>query len=246
MIEKLFVESPLWLVYAATVFYFVLLYFGFALLGEFLSKHFLPQKGIGISLSKEENEPKQKRKEIRYSLVSIAVFGFFGILPRIFYDLGFVSIKWDINWKVLPLELIAVFLWNDLHFYCCHWLLHRKYFFKKVHYIHHQSYSPTAYSTYSFHWVEALLLSTVMIIPMFIYDFCYLTLLLLPAMSIFINTLGHWNYDLFPDKKNKIYKFSSHHSLHHTKVRGNYGFFLSVFDELFGTELKENEKFSKN
>ena len=245
MIEELFVASSWWLVYIATFFYFMVLYFGFALVGEFFSKHFLPKRGIGISLSEKRNDPSQRRKEIRYSLISISVFGFFGVLPKILYELNWVNIKWDINWKILPFELVFVFLWNDLHFYCCHWLLHRRRLFNRVHYIHHQSYSPTAFSTYSFHWFEALLLSTVMIIPMFFYDFSYLTLLLLPVMSIFINTLGHWNYDLFPDKKNRLYKFSFHHSLHHSKVKGNYGFFLSVFDQLFGTELDVMENSSK-
>ena len=238
IVEQLFTQSPAWLLYIATFFYFLLLYFGFAFTGEYISKKF-SMKNIGSKIGEKNLDNKQVKREITNSLVSITVFGFFGVIPQLAYKWGWVNIQWFIDWKLFPLEMAVIFVWNDLHFYCCHWLLHRRWLFKRVHYIHHRSLHPTSFSTYSFHWVEAFLLSTVMIIPMFFYDFCYLTLLLLPVMSIFLNTLGHWSYDLFPgDNRNKLLKCSVLHGIHHKKVHGNYGFFLHYFDSWFGTEIK--------
>jgi hypothetical protein len=39
--------------------------------------------------------------------------------------------------------------------------MHQKFMMKQIHYIHHKSNIPTVYSVFSFHWIEALLLSTV-------------------------------------------------------------------------------------
>lgn len=239
MIEKLFTESSLWEIYIGTVLYFTILYFGFAFLGAYFSRIYLPKHNIGHSQSENKNYNTQIKREIRASIISILVFGFFGVVPKIFYDLNLVEINWEINWKTLPFEFIFIFIWNDFHFYCCHRLLHKKWFFKHVHIMHHHSHIPTPYSTYSFHWFEAFLLSTVMILPMFFYTFSYITLLSLPVMSLFLNVLGHWNYDLFPARKNILLKFSEHHSLHHSKVKGNFGFFLPYFDKLFKTELED-------
>ncbi len=238
MIEKLFTESNWWQIYLATVAYFTIIYFGFGQAGAYLSRKFLPKHHIGYMQSDNENYRTQIKKEIRYSVISILVFGLFGVIPKIFYAYGFVDINWSFNWKTLPFELIFIFIWNDFHFYCCHRLLHKKWFFKHVHIVHHHSHIPTPFSTYSFHWFEAFLLSTVMILPMFFYTFSYITLLFLPVMSLFLNVLGHWNYALFPNRKSLLLKFSEHHSLHHSRVKGNFGFFLPYFDKIFHTELE--------
>jgi lathosterol oxidase len=238
MIKNYFTSSPWWLIYVITVLYFLFLYFGFAALGEWISKTLQRKKNLTIKSERHHVAKGQVRQEILRSLTSIGIFGFSGVLTQWAYLHDYISITWNVTAGVLFLEIIFIFIWNETHFYVCHWLLHRRFLFRHVHHQHHQSYSPTPYSTYSFHWFEAVLLGSVMITIMPFYTFSYITLIFLPVMSISLNVLGHWNIDPWPGKKpGHILKFSYRHSLHHSKVNGNFGFFLPVFDRIFRTFL---------
>jgi len=139
----------------------------------------------------------------------------------------------------LALDLCVFMLWNEIHFYICHRLLHSRLLFARVHRIHHESIVPTPYSTYSFHWVEATLLGSVMITGMLLYNFSAPILLLGPVASLVFNTIGHWNYDPFPHKPLSNWLAASRrHSLHHDRVTGNFGFSLPHLDRWFHTEIK--------
>ncbi len=246
MIEHFFVTTPWWLMYLVTVGYFLLIYFGFALIAEWVIGNVLKGSGIVKKINEKVQTVYQRNMEIRRSIISIMIFGWFGVLPQQAYLHHCVNINWSVNPATLPLELIAIFLWNELHFYFCHRLLHIKWLFKHIHYAHHDSHIPTPWSAYSFHWFEATLLSTVMITAMFMYTFSYVAILFLPFISLVLNVLGHWDYDLFPRKNNDfLLRFSYRHSMHHKRVKGNYGFFLPWIDNLFHTNLKENKDNSK-
>jgi Delta7-sterol 5-desaturase len=238
MIQNIFENSPFWLLGLLVTGMFAFLYFFFALLGYWLSRHILPKYKIGASLQKKPIPKGQISLEIRLSLISVAIFGFWGMATQWGYQMSFIVISWNTTMVELGIEYLVLFFWNDIHFYACHWLLHRRWLYRKVHYLHHLSLEPTPFSTYSFHWFEAFLLGSVMFVALLIYPFHWLPLVSLPILSLFINTLGHWHYELFPNTKMSFLKFSVHHSLHHAKFKGNFGFFLNWFDKWFGTEIK--------
>ncbi len=227
--------------YLITVLYFTIAYFSVAGLAVLLLKRLLVAKSAN-KISAKGASQTQVRLEIKRSFISILVFGFFGVVPQQAYLHHWVDINWAISPYILPLELLAIFVWNDVHFYICHRLLHVKWLFKHVHYTHHEAHVPTPWSAYSFHWFEATLLSTVMISAMLIHSFCYVSLLFLPMISLILNVLGHWDYDLYPQKSHDfLFRFSYRHSLHHRRVKGNYGFFLPFLDNIFNTTLSSNK-----
>ena len=137
--------------------YFLLLYLGIAPLFLTICK-FLESRKLIHKIRSEEVTRKQIIFEIKHSLKSIIVFGF-SIIPIIYF------IRLDIiellpnTWYTVMGGIIVLVLWNEVHFYLVHRLMHKKFMMKHVHYIHHKSYTPTVYSVYSFHWFEALLLS---------------------------------------------------------------------------------------
>ncbi len=132
----------------------------------------------------------------------------------------------------VALEVIVLFFWNEIHFYLIHRLLHQKTLFRWIHREHHLSQITTPYSSFSMHWIEALLLGTVMPIAMFFHSFGVWSLLSLPIMSLVLNAFGHSNLVLGD--------FTKRHALHHQHVNGNFGFFLPWFDQWFDTGV-ENE-----
>lgn len=236
ILKDFFFKSPLHTFCVSFVF-FLLLYFSFAIGAYFFSKCI----HSGFKLSGQDTyDRSQIVREIKYSLVSILVFALQAIFIQFAYTQGYVKINWEVSLTALIIQVTLLFFWNELHFYLCHRLLHTGWWLRKVHKIHHTSHHPSPFSVYSFHWIEAFLLGTVIFLPLLLYSFQYLALLSLPVMSIFLNTLGHWDYDLFPNlKASSLLKFSYRHAMHHRKVHGNFGFLLPVFDRIFNTEIPD-------
>ncbi|MGB3585752.1 MAG: sterol desaturase family protein [Tunicatimonas sp.] len=225
-----------------TLLAFVVLYFASAVGGNYLAR-WLARRKQGQFIHPQKVASQQIRQEISRSLLSILVFALLAIPVQMAYQRGIIQINWSVNLLTLFPEVLLLFVWNEFHFYLNHRLLHQPWFFSRVHYQHHQSRVPTSYSTYSFHWFEAFLLGTVIYLPLLLYPFQYLALLSLPVLSILLNTLGHWDFDLAPQKSASHWlKFSYRHSQHHRKVRGNYGFFLPYFDQLFQTKIKHEPR----
>jgi sterol desaturase/sphingolipid hydroxylase (fatty acid hydroxylase superfamily) len=227
------------IVLALSTVYFLLLYFGFAESATFLTSRVFPAIGVGDVVDKRPLRDNQISREIRHSLNSIAIFGCYGLLTFLAYRSGVVDISFNASPQKTALNTIFLFFWNEMHFYASHRLLHTRYLYRHVHRIHHESAVPTAYSTYSFHWFEAVLLGSVMIIPMLFYSFSAIALLALPLLSIFFNTIGHWNYNVFARRADHMHSASVTHGLHHRRVAGNYGFYLPFIDRLSGTSLRK-------
>lgn len=221
--------------------FFNILYWGFALGAKWLLQ-WLYKKQLVSSVDNHAMYPGQVRKEIQNSLLSILVFSLQGIVIQLGLQQGWLFISYDINWYCIP-QIILLFFWNEVHFFLVHRVLHSPWLIRRVHFVHHISKEPTVFSTYSFHWMEAFLLGTVIIFPMLIYPFQFIALLSLPVMSILLNTLGHCNYDLFPTLAPNVFlKFSNRHSMHHKRGKGNYGFMLPWFDSLFHTTISKMNK----
>ncbi len=170
-------------------------------------------------------------------MVSVFRFGGYGLLVFEAWRAGVVEIDLHPSISKIAADLTLLFLWNELHFYCLHRLFHTRWFYRHVHRIHHESVVSTPFSTYSFHWLEAALLGSVLIIPMLAYKLSLIAILGLPVMSIFFNTVGHCNYNIFARRGTAIYSASVEHSEHHRRVSGNYGFYLPFLDRLAKTAL---------
>lgn len=109
---------------------------------------------------------------------------------------------------------------------------------KRIHFIHHKSKVPTVYSVFSFHWVEAFLLSTVPLTIVPFIPFAILAIFIYPFVSILLNFAGHCNYR-FGDGEGKSWRlFGTYHNEHHSKGRRNYGFSQNFLDKLFSKHNK--------
>lgn len=229
-IHQVLYEYTYPVLYIITFVYFFFLYFivGFLFLQVC---RFLEKRGIVHRIAEGAT---QIRYEIKYSLQSIAIFGF-SSLPVIFLiRTGTISISENTFLNVI-VGLIVLNLWNEIHFFVIHRLMHTPFFMKRVHVVHHRSKIPTVFSVYSFHWFEALLLSTVPLSIAPFVPFAPLAIFLYPLCSILLNFAGHCNYR-FGEGEGKSWKyFAIVHNQHHRKGRRSYGFVLNFLDKLFNT-----------
>ncbi len=210
--------------------YFLALYFGIAPLFNAVCQLLAKKQWVYKIVAKQVTQ-KQLWFEIKHSLKSILVFGT-SIIPIIYFvRQGHINLLpntyFNIIWGLLVLNI-----WNELHFFIIHRIMHLPFFMQKVHYIHHQSKVPTVYSVYSFHWFEALLLSTVPLTIVLFIPLSFVAIALYPLASILINFSGHCNYRFGNGTANQWLLFGSNHNEHHYKNKKNYGFLLLIFDNI--------------
>ena len=237
-IEVYIVEISYVLTYLLTIAYFAGLYFG---LGSVFLGACRVLEGWGMlnKVQPKEQKKELQRIEMERSTMSILVFGLSGLFMVFLVKNGFVHFRENNLMNILG-SLLILTAWNEVHFYLIHRLLHQKWLFRKVHQVHHQSKIPSVFSVYSFHWLEALLLSTV---PFFIItwiDMPIIGIVLFPVVSILFNFSGHCNYRIGTGTGQVWFLFGTRHSNHHYKNKGGYGFITSTLDWLLQTTNKHS------
>jgi Delta7-sterol 5-desaturase len=176
----------------------------------------------------------QIRTELLQSLRSILLFGIGMIVPWLMLHYKICQVKLESSAVSILLEFIVLVLWNDVHFYAVHRLLHSK--LKSAHLTHHKSVTATPFTAYSMSIIEALLLGSVMPLAMLVHDFSLLALVLLPIWSICINALAHSNCNLFANaSEHSLLSLVRHHQSHHSRYSGNFSFLFTQLDRWFGT-----------
>lgn len=226
-----------WLVGLILIGLFALLYFSLSLsLHAFFN--WTLKKGWTEKVTEFKLFQNQIRFEMLHSLMSIAVFGLYGLLIVFCYRHQIVGIAFDYDYMIV-VDLLILAIWNEVHFYLGHKLMHTKLFIG-IHRTHHKSVVVTPFSTYSFHPVESIIFGTVMILPMLLIEFELLALVIFPIYHLFFNTLGHSNVKLIKKSGGlKEVEISTHHNNHHTTYNSNFGFASSLMDRLMRTYYKK-------
>ncbi len=196
----------------------------------------LLRSGRGRLLDPRAVPPGQVAREWRQSAVSVVIFGIGLVVPWWMVTQGWADVQPQSPPLRTALELMALLVWNDVHFYGIHRGLHHPRLLHAVHGAHHRSVVTTPWSTYAFHPVEALLLGSVLLPPMLVWSFTPAALALLPVLSITYNVVGHGNCRALPRRWRWLSNAQDHH-LHHACHRGNYGFLFTFMDRALGTQV---------
>ncbi len=229
--DAFFTQYSYFDIFWMTVVYFALLYFGLGWLYWKMCRLLL-KRGWMERISDRPYSREQLLFELRQSLISILVFGFSS------WPLAYLIRKQLIHpgeptLGNILLGLLILTFWNEIHFYIIHRIMHLPWLMKKVHYMHHRSVVPSVFSVYSFHPLEAALLSSVLVTIAPFYSFPYAALMLFPTVSILINFSGHSNYRMVLNTQKKWLLFATKHNDHHGKAGREYGFMTNFMDRLF-------------
>lgn len=146
------------------------------------------------------------------------------------------------------LSFILLVLFHDFYFYALHRILHTPWLLKNVHSVHHESRSPTPWTAYSFHPIEALLQSAVIPIAVFFLPLHPLTILAFLFFTTFENVRGHLGHEILPLSWRKhpifgklilLWNSTTHHDMHHERFQCNYGLYLNLWDRVFRSNHTE-------
>lgn len=183
-------------------------------------------------------------REVRWSAATAATFATVGIGTTFLIQSGwtrFYPHMSDHGWGYWAFSLVAVIVLHDAYFYWTHRSMHHPALFRRFHKVHHLSTNPSPWAAYAFAPGEAA--SQALFVP--------LTLMVLPlhplALFLFLvhmilrNALGHSGFEIFPRGAPRRpvwgrFTTTTHHDLHHSDNRGNFGLYFTWWDRLMGTE----------
>jgi len=183
--------------------------------------------------------------EIFFSIQTMVIFGFMAILMRYLvinkYTLVYSQIS-DYGLIYFLFSIIMIILIHDFYFYFSHKIIHHKKLFF-IHKRHHLSTNPTPWSAFSFGPIEALIQIIWLPVIIFIVPLHPFALLIWALWMMVMNVIGHLGFEIY--SKNflnsfvgKILNASTHHNLHHSRSKSNYGLYFTFWDKIMGTEDK--------
>ncbi len=188
----------------------------------------------------------QIKGEIAWSLMSAAIYG----IPA-----GIAAWGWDNRgWTLIYTDVAAYPLWylpvsialylfaHDSWFYWTHRLMHRPWWFKIAHAVHHDSRPPTAWAAMSFHPWEALTGAAAIPALVFLIPIHIGALAVILSIMTIMGITNHMGWELFPrwivhGPLGRGLITATHHQQHHHAYRGNYGLYFRFWDKICGTDI---------
>ena len=187
----------------------------------------------------------QIRHEIGWSLASAAIYGApAGIVAWGWHNLGWTMIYSDASayplWW-LPVSVLLYLLAHDGWFYWTHRLMHRPFWFRTMHAVHHASRPPTAWAAMSFHPWEAMTGAIVIPALVFIIPIHLGALAVVLTVMTVMGVTNHMGWEMFPKRvvNGSLGNWlitATHHQRHHEEYRGNYGLYFRFWDKACGTD----------
>lgn len=185
-------------------------------------------------------------REVRQSLWTIGVFAVVdlltvalamaGVIPIVHGGASLATIAW---------QVIALIVLHDAWFYWMHRALHTRALFRLTHLAHHRSRTPTSWAAYSFAAPEAV--TEALAIPAMLLIIALIAPIVPAAVFIFLshqiarNAIGHSGHELAWSGFSRSrwtgwLTTTTHHDLHHSEGRYNYGLYFTWWDRWMGTE----------
>jgi sterol desaturase/sphingolipid hydroxylase (fatty acid hydroxylase superfamily) len=120
-------------------------------------------------------------------------------------------------------------------------LLHRRFFFRHIHRVHHRWTSPTAFTAPAMHPLEFALYQSIMLAPLF---FLPIHVVGLVAVLVYQNTIAFLDHSgvalgsVLPFQPPPRF-----HDDHHVYFHVNYGQTLGLWDRIFGTWRRAKKEY---
>eukprot|EP01025_Chloroclados_australasicus_P053070 TRINITY_DN6208_c1_g3_i1.p1 TRINITY_DN6208_c1_g3~~TRINITY_DN6208_c1_g3_i1.p1 ORF type:complete len:319 (-),score=15.95 TRINITY_DN6208_c1_g3_i1:391-1299(-) len=154
------------------------------------------------------------------------------------------------DWSYILLTIITLDYLHDTWFYWTHRLLHLGWMYKHVHHVHHQSTSPTAFTGYSFHVLEAVIVFANEIIVCFLFPIHLKVHRIYHIWTTCIHMGGHCGFEMAPFspsveqvlgyfvyglKANPWVNTVQHHDMHHKSPKHHFSLYFTHWDRWMGT-----------
>lgn len=236
LLEQAAFHASLLVVAAGTLIWFAVIY---ALIAGGAHAFAIDPAGAPTATTEGRTQrmrPGQIRQELLLSILSMLVFAIQATVLVWILRNGWLVVSWQRPLWHLLWELPALYVWNEVHFFVVHRLLHWGPLYRHVHIWHHRSVLTTPFSAYSFHPVESFLLGSVMPLALVFHPFSPWALLGLTVMSLLLNVGGHLPCERIRRAWTFALPHSRYHNRHHREFNAHFSFSFPLLDDWFGGE----------
>jgi sterol desaturase/sphingolipid hydroxylase (fatty acid hydroxylase superfamily) len=203
----------------------------------------------------QKNYPKgQFTQEIKWSVITSLIFALAGAITAVLWQQGYTQIYLEVNkfgWLYFGGSILLAMLLHETYYYWAHRWMHQPRIYRVVHKVHHDSLIASPWTAFSFHplegAIEAVILPViVLLIPMHPYAIVvHLTIMTLSSV------INHLDIEIYPPSftQNWFGRWligATHHALHHTQFRYNYGLYFTFWDKWMRTESPEYKNKTPN
>ena len=241
-------------IFVKTAFFFFLGIFGRYVLLSLLFQYLFKVRYKELFAQSEVNvkfrRAQQHWREIGYSLLTSVIFSVLGAGMLIAWQRGWtkVYVQWDaypIAW--LPASAVVVLFLHETYYYWLHRWMHRPRIYRWVHKVHHDSIATSAWTSFSFHPTESILQALVLPVLLFIIPIHYGVVALVLLIMATTSVINHLNTEIYPESFyrhwfGKHWIGATHHSLHHSQFRYNYGLYFTFWDKWMRTESPDFQR----
>jgi len=174
---------------------------------------------------------KQEPAKINQKISDVVCTTMIGFTEAVVVTNGFLHFQFihtlPHTWIQCNINIVLYVLLLEAFNYVYHRLMHTPYFFKRVHYKHHQERVVYPIDTFYMTFTDISLNVLVLALPVFFLQLNVMEYSVLTYLYVTGELLMHSNI------------ISNHHLIHHYKMKGNYCFLFPIFDIMFNTELQE-------
>ena len=238
--------NPLWFLVATLVVFAVVVGRYFLIAGLFHAVFFLwfPERWQQRKISQKGYKPSQFRREVKWSLLTAAIFAIAGSVMLVLWQKGYTKIYLDAQdyplWW-LPVSLGIAMLLHETYYYWLHRWMHRPKIFRIVHKVHHDSNITSAWTAFSFHPLEGVLQALFLPLLLLVLPMHLHVVILQLTLMTFSSVINHLDIELYPKNfhRHPFGKWligATHHALHHKQFRYNYGLYFTFWDKWKNTE----------
>jgi len=174
--------------------------------------------------------------------VCVVLNAAFAVVGVILWREGIIDLRPYGEYSALTvlLDSVVLFVAMDLCMYLFHRAAHLPLFYPIAHRTHHQYESPRPMSLFVLNPLEVIGFGTLWLIVVALYTSSIEGILVYLTLNLLFGMVGHLGVEPAPAAwvRTPVLRYistSTFHAEHHGTVHYNYGFYLIVWDRLFGT-----------
>ena len=247
-------SNPLVFLAVVGVIFFVIVIRYFLIAGIFhLIFYRSPSRWASRKINFKTQKSDQFKKEIKWSLVTSSIFAVIGAFVVIAWQKGWTKIYLEIEplgWFWFLGSLFVYMLIHETYYYWVHRWMHHPKIFRHVHKVHHDSKITSPWTAFSFHPIEGLIEAAILPIMLFLIPINYYSLIIYLTIMTLSSVINHLDIEIYPKSFNKTWIGrwligASHHSLHHSQFKFNYGLYFTFWDKAKNTESPDYDSLFK-
>ncbi len=231
--------APLWQASLVLLAENLLVFFGALTFGA-LVERFSGRARLG------EDAPPVEPLERRLAFATIAVNTAVTIAGLLLWRQGYIVIR-DGSWLRSAFDCALLLLAMDVAMYGLHRVAHHPLLFPWLHELHHRYDRPRPLTLFVLHPAETAGFGSLWLLLLLVYAPTWAGMSSYLALNVLFGTMGHLRVESLPRFFARVPGLKriaggAFHVGHHQRPAGNFGFYTSLWDELFGSaaQAKEN------